>query len=375
MTPMAPIAWREVTRWALVGAALVALAALLQVQYDGGNPVSLVQPGARGPSVAVFEADFPELDLPDSVGLDGQQFYAIARDPVHLDETSEHLDRPRYRLQRPLLSWLAWAVNPWGPGLPLVAALFVVGVLAAFLLGIAAGGLSMHLGGPAWVAAAVTILPGTYWSLRVTVADALAVGLALSALLLHWRLRQRWALIAGAAALLARETSVLVLGAEWLRQRDRRSFALVAVPVAVVAAWWLWLRLALPGSESNATELERPFAGIVGAVRLWLEPDELQGMFATVLGLSLAAFALWRRGVRHPLGVAIAVQLAAAVFYDQNVLGNDFGGTRSMLAVTALSIICLATPQGRAVENSAVAAQGAAGRSGPGSAAGGSANR
>ena len=42
-----------------------------------------------------------------------------------------------------------------------------------YVFAVAAGGLSMTLRGPPWVAAIIPLLPGAYWSLRVTVSDEL----------------------------------------------------------------------------------------------------------------------------------------------------------------------------------------------------------
>src|ERR671919_468424 len=49
---------------------------------------------------------------------------AIARDPMHLHDVADHLDRPRYRLQRPLYPLLAWLLHPGGGGMGLVLAMF-----------------------------------------------------------------------------------------------------------------------------------------------------------------------------------------------------------------------------------------------------------
>src|SRR5258708_26963513 len=106
---MLPLPWRELVKLALIGTFVAAGIVLVDVQIRGShNPVSLLQPGEQGHSVVVFHRDFPDLELPAGIGHDGQQFYAIARQPMHLDAVAPQLDRPQYRLQRPLLPWLAW---------------------------------------------------------------------------------------------------------------------------------------------------------------------------------------------------------------------------------------------------------------------------
>src|SRR5690348_14494095 len=79
-----PLPLRQLVRLALAGSAIVLALVLVDVARYGANPVSLVQPGADGPSAAAFARDFPETELPDGLGHDGQQFYAIARQPMHL---------------------------------------------------------------------------------------------------------------------------------------------------------------------------------------------------------------------------------------------------------------------------------------------------
>ena len=216
-------------RWAGLGTLMLVLIVLMDVRNNGGsNLVSLVQPGADGPSAQVFAEDFPDLELPEGLGLDGQMYYSIARDPLHLDRLVPHLDRPRYRLQRPLLSWAAAVLHPSGGGVGLVAALFIVGVGGIALGALATGAISRHLGGPASCAAVFALLPGAIWSLRVTVSDALALALALTAIAAYQRCRDPLAIAATALAVLAKEPVALVLLGWFLHRRDRRSLVLLA---------------------------------------------------------------------------------------------------------------------------------------------------
>ena len=187
--PGPPLPVRRLLVLALAGSFAVLLLVLVDVDRFGGNPVSLVQPGSDGPSAEVFARDFPETELPDGTGHDGQQFYAIARQPMHLKEVAPDLDRPRYRLQRPLLPWLAWAVHPGGGGVGLVYAFLLVGLGALVVGGMSLGAISVTLGGRAWPALAFPLLPGGYVCLRISVADTLSVALALLAIALALRSR------------------------------------------------------------------------------------------------------------------------------------------------------------------------------------------
>ncbi|MBV9950966.1 MAG: hypothetical protein JO291_03380, partial [Acidimicrobiia bacterium] len=320
--------WRDIVRWALLGTTvLLALVFVDVARHGGSNPVSLIQPGTKGPAIAVVHQDFPRVEPPQGPGLDGQMFYAIARDPLHLDHAARSLDRPRYRLQRPLLPWLAWLLHPSGGGTGLIAALFLVGLAGIVLGALAAGVLGVTLGGRPWLAALVPLLPGSYWSLRVTVPDALALGLALAALALSVRRRPVAAVLVGCLAVLAKEPTILLFVGWGLWRRDRAGAALVAVPGLVMGAWMAWLRVQLPGREHGLGELALPpLSGLVDATRhLWFGGHELVGMASSVAALVVGLIVLVvRRG--HPLWWPTVVLLAFATVMGSNVIGMNFGG-------------------------------------------------
>jgi hypothetical protein len=340
----APLA--EIMRWSVLGLLVLLTLVLIDVhRFGGNNPVSMVQPGTRGAATALFAQDFPAIEQPDSKGLDGQQYYAIARDPFHLTETGAHLDHPRYRLQRPLLSWAAWALHPNGGGLGLVYALIAVTTLGILAGAIATGYLSWCLRGPVWLAALFPILPGSWWALRVTVSDAMALGLALGAIALASRSRYRWAVVVGILAVLAKEPVILVLGGWWLAHRDRRNLMVVAIPALAAAAWMGYLHLALPPDLPRSQDIALPFTGLVGAwQQVWSGGGEYVGMACTLGGFAIGIAALAFRRLRHPLGWAIAVQLGFMLCMGVNPTAMNFGGTRMAMPVTILSAVALATP-------------------------------
>ena len=329
---------------ALAGSFAVLLLVLIDVDRYGGNPVSLVQPGTKGPSAEVFARDFPDTELPDGTGHDGQQFYAIARQPMHLDEVSPDLDRPRYRLQRPLLPWLAWAVHPSGGGVGLVYAFLLVGFGALVVGGVSLGAISVTLGGRAWPALAFPLLPGGYVCLRISVADTLSVALALLAIALALRSRWRTAIVAAVLAVLAKEVAVLLLLGFALWRRDRRSAALVAIPLAVGAAWWAALHLLLPDGGGRVDEIVAPFVGLARSVQIWFEGDELLGAAAVVVTLVLAVVVLVRRGWSHPFAPAAALQLAFVCVLGVNVIGLNLNGPRATMALASTIVLMVAVP-------------------------------
>lgn len=377
--------WRAIGRAAALGTVLLVLLVLVDVSRHGGrNPVSLIQPGADGPAAELIARDFPEIEQPAGLGLDGQLYFVIARDPLHLDEAAANLDAPRYRLQRPLLPWVAAAVHPGSGGVGLVLALFAVGLVGIFIGALATGALSSSLGGPAWLAVLFPLLPGAYWSLRVTVSDALALALVLAALALAARERHVAAVCLGVLAVLAKEPAILVLLGWALHRRTRRDALLLVIPAAVAVGWMGWLHLQLPTDPDRPTDLGLPFLGLVDAWHAqWGHGRELVGMACSVAGLALAAAALVTRGLRHPLGWAIAVQLGFLLCMGTNPTAMNFGATRMAMTVTILSVIALFTPrpdlggagdQDRSVET-ASPKQGDTGRSGPGALLGASSNR
>lgn len=332
-------------RATLIAVLMAVTLVALDVSRTGATPLNLVQPGSSGPSEAVFRDDFPDQELLRDTGLDGQQFYAVARNPLDLDEAALSLDRPRYRLQRPLLSWLAWLGHPVGGGTGLILSLFVVNVLAVALLAASTASLSSALGGPRWTGALVGLYPGVWWSLRVTVADALAVALAVAAIALVQLCRTRWATLSGTASVFAKETAVLVIGGWALRRPlDRRRWVPVIVALTSALAWALFLRLRLAGSE-EVGELVVPLTGLRDAVRdRWLNGDELWGLVGAAVGIGAAVAALLRRGLRHPLGPAVAIQLGFLLFANGDVLGNDFGAGRATLPALALATVVFFAP-------------------------------
>ncbi len=133
---------------ALVSAAFTTTSAIKAANLLGTHPARMVFPGAEGPSARVFLEDFPNAKLPPGLGHDGQQFYAIARQPLHPNRIAPDLDRPRYRLQRIAFPLLVWMIHPHGGGKGLITATILVGALSLFAGGMATGLLSLKLGGP-----------------------------------------------------------------------------------------------------------------------------------------------------------------------------------------------------------------------------------
>jgi len=344
VAPTSPLAVRA----ALVGTVLVACLVLADLGRGGGHPLGLIQPGRDSLTTPVVEADFPDSDLPAGQGLDGQITYTIARDPFRVEGPAEHLGRPRYRLQRPLLPWVAGALQPGRGGEGLIWSLFGVGLVAVAAGAWAMGDLARRWGGSPWWALAFPLLPGTFMALRVTTSDAAGVALALLAVALAARQRTLAAVAVGVAAVLAKEPAGMVLAGWALAHRTPRHVAVAVVPALVGGGWMIALRVLLPGSESLNGDIGAPGAGLFVAARdIWLEGRELWGLASTLAALGLGLIALRRAGLRHPLGWAVALHVGFLLVAGPNPLGTSFGGTRTSLALMALGLLVLATPAAR----------------------------
>ncbi len=333
---------RAIAAWALVGTVVAFILMLLDVRASGAGILRPIQAGARGPSAAIIAHDFPDLTLPDHVGLDGQQFYAIARDPWHPDQVARHLDSPRYRYQRPLFSILAWILHPTGGGPGLVYAMVLVNLLGVFGGGLALGWLSLRLRGPPWAAVVYPLLPGTLWSLFAGVADILAVTLCLVTIALFLDGRTRLATGVAVAAVLTRETTILVPLALVLATRRRSDIPQVALPAVALAALMVAVRLAVPAGGHPHEGLTYPLRGLVDAIReRWLLGDELIGMAATLCALVVGTYVLARKLGPTELRWVVGLQMAFLSVCSGAVLGDDFGGTRSTLLLLSLATVIL----------------------------------
>jgi hypothetical protein len=369
-----PMPWKEIAEWALVATAVISLWVFLSSGGARSNPLSYIQPGEQGPSIAIIHHDFPEVEIPAGLGLDGQQYYAIARNPTHLHELAPLLDRPRYRLQRPLLPWLAWAAHPTGGGYSLAWTFVVLEVLIILGGSIATGVLAVQFGGRPWVAAVFALSPGAWWSLRTSGSDALALALAIAAMALAYRYRWVAAVLCGIGAALAKEVILIVLLGWAIWQRKRAAWLVVAVPAAVAMAWWLFLKVSLPGNE-RIGELAPPFVGWWDAITLrWVHDKELVGAFAGIGSAVIGIGALVWRKLRHPLGWAVLLSIVFAIVGNRDVIGNNYGSTRTLMPIWVLGLVMLFTPGARQrVETSPE--HGAAGSVGPGLVSTGSSNR
>lgn len=329
---------------AVLGTAVTVTLAVLHAHQTDMGWLALVQPGTEGLAADVFAEDFPDVDLQGGIGHDGQYFYVAARSPTDPELLSEHIGRPRYRLQRPLFPALAWALHPTGGGYGLLTAMVVVGAGSLLLLGMAAGLLSVQLGGPALPAAVIPLLPGSLWSFRLGLADNLALALALLGI---WAVHRRATGVAtalGVGAVLAKEAMLVLLVAKAAADRRRESVIPAAVATCVAAAWWFALRSLIETSGRQVLELTWPFGGMADNLDQWLAGEELLASTSVAVTLVLSVGVLVHRGRRHPLFGPLLGSLAFTTVLSGQVLGLDHNGSRTIAPALVLAILVAVTP-------------------------------
>ncbi|HEY2091852.1 MAG TPA: hypothetical protein VGJ81_08195 [Thermoanaerobaculia bacterium] len=233
-------------KWAAVAATIAAVAYGIFVfrlwsarQHDVSRFIVLSSESVDPRSVP------PGVTVQNVGGYDGTAFYRLALDPFTRSRTAFgiSLDVPAYRQQRigyPLLVWsLSFgrpAAVPWMLVIVNVGAVTALAGLGALL----ATGLAQH---PLW-GLLLAFYPGFVYSVSRDLCEPLACAFAVSALLAIVRKRYGTASVLLSAAILTRETFVMLAiawGIQWLW--SRRAIVVFALPVAVFVIWQAILKL------------------------------------------------------------------------------------------------------------------------------------
>lgn len=340
---MQPVRWGATLGIAAAATVFAALLCLSDVRSSEEHIGWLVVTGPEDNPAQLIEADGLRGGIAQGGRHDGAYFYVIARNLWSLDDVAPHLDSPHYRLQRILYPALAHALHP-SPGNGLVWTMFGIGLAGIFLCAAATSALSQVLRGPVWPGIVLGLLPGAYVSLRISVPDPLALAFVLWAI--FFSVRQQWtpAVVAGVLAVLTRESSWLLLAGFAVWRRDRQAVPLVAVPAFVAAAWYVLLKVVVDIQGEGISAMAMPFTGWVESFRFWGRGHEAAGMFAALTGLLAALVALGKRGLRHPLGWAIALQLGLTLILIGSAIAPGRSAGRTFLPVLVLAIVALVTP-------------------------------
>jgi hypothetical protein len=235
----------------LAPALLATLAALAYLGWvlarSDGDPLAFAKLGTQ----------FSDTNPNGTEGYDGQFAYYIAVNPSPAD-VAPHLDIPAYRYQRilyPLLARLAAGGNA-----TLIAwTLPLLNVLCLFVLVWQTGFLFLERKGSVWPALLIGLWAGVIGSVRLDLAEPLALVLTVVALRAAGPNLDRHLFVTTlllAAAMFAKETS-LAFAAGFLlwsltqrRWKHAASFCLSFVPYAAFQIW-LWQMFGSPGIGSG----------------------------------------------------------------------------------------------------------------------------
>lgn len=270
-----------------------------------GSWTSLLHVGSESPPRKTLVGQLGPIPHRDRTGHDGQLFYLVARDPFNRHGTDRILayDNPSYRYRRILFPLLAGGFGGFGPW----ATLWGMILLSAVGFGLAAAAsfeLCSRWELPRVTALAAACNLGLMMSLILLVCDALALGLALSAVVLWYRGFAKPAYVLLALAVLTKEYYALFAIALALatlsERRYLRAALLVVLPALPMLAWMGFVRVAVPGGDNSIERFGVPLAGIVESIPYWVRTDRdfvIFGLFS--LGLIASAAVLLFR-VREP---------------------------------------------------------------------------
>lgn len=313
--------------------ALSLLWPLLQVAAYGSFD-ALLGVGPQGPARTQIQREIPDLHLTDDYGHDGQQFYVISRHPFDPEAAQDSVSPLAYRYRRILFPLVGRIFAPNG-GRQLIA-VFLLESLVGVALG--AWALTRFPGAPRWLPLTMAFTPGVIAAMGLSLSDALATGLGLLAVALAME-RRWWPTVATlVAAVLTRETLILVaVGLVLTPGMPRRMrAATLAVPALVFGAWSAWSSHAAGASSTKggADQLAAPFMG-------WLTVHVPMGqrfLLLAVFALLVAgAWKAWRTGAPH---IAAIVGLGALLLVSISEL-VAFNWTNSMRPVAPMVPLAL----------------------------------
>lgn len=272
----------------------------------------------------------PTTQVEHGIGYDGQFFFYLAHDPLlRADDPQLFIDRPAYRYGRILYPALAWAASlgraeavPW--------ALLGVNLAAALGGTFASVAVLRTLGASRWLALGFAFSPAVLIGLIADLSEPSAFALVALGLALHVRQRHREAGLALALATLAREASVLVplgFGLHAVARRAWREAASYSLPLALPAAWhlWVWAKLGSLPMLQGPANFGPPFSGALYRAGLLLgllgprfgePPPELGLPELALVGVSMALIVLGLATLlrrRDAFAVQLWLQAAAAL--------------------------------------------------------------
>ncbi|MDZ7673565.1 MAG: hypothetical protein U5K30_00625 [Acidimicrobiales bacterium] len=289
--------------FASLGAILFVIARL--VAHDG-DITSFMRVGDEWIVEGAEERE--DFALVGGIGYDGQYFYRQAINPlstaVHVDGIP--LDRPAYRSARITYPTIAWALSGGGQRELVPWVLPAINVIAIGAIGGVGATLARREGRTTWWGAVFAAWPGFIVGLGFNLAEPVAAALVLWGVL-ELRREHHWvAGVALSAAVLTRESALIVSAAlvgVWLLRRVR--FAgipdrlvgtrlskihlapMLAPPVAYLGMQW-WMARRFPGDTAEATSQSAthlgnlPGAPLVRQLAEWVSSGSTVQLFQLV---------------------------------------------------------------------------------------------
>lgn len=369
--------WVKILLFSALG---TTLSVLMVLSLAGGRQNGYAKafvPYENAPTAVVIGQDFPEWKLSPSGALqhDGTQFYVMARSVFDMAGDGSNLDRPHYRWQRPLLAWLTapgyWVGGPEG----LIVAFFVVTTLSVFAGSVASGVLGAKLGNKPVAALVFGILPGSFMSVLIAVADVLSLTLFLWGVILLFNKRFFSGSVFFVLACLAKEsTLVLVAGFtmwellkgsavappsrqkvrevhQMVKMNWRKGFVVAAPSFFAVLAWGVFVRAVVPVPENSTQVIEftYPLYGYWDSLTYMIQETgfDLFVLFSWVFLTAAATAAFFSHKMSHPFSWALLGSLLLLAVMNLNVIGLSANATRMMMSATILALLMVFTPSSK----------------------------
>jgi hypothetical protein len=223
-----------------------------------------------------------EVTTRPGLGHDGKYYFIQANDPWLLSEqTAVLLERPIYRGERMLYPLIAGGFGLLPPR-AIVWWMLFSNLLALAIGAWLAAKLALSWDAPAWLGLLVPLNIGLLFELELSGAGILAYTCCLAAVYALERDRTTMASFLFGAAALSREVMIAfaigVLVLIW-REHRRLTWPIVAVPIAAVVAWQVYLRFRIAGAPrptGGESPFAPPFLGLFEALRVWgTQPGQL----------------------------------------------------------------------------------------------------
>lgn len=333
----------------LAGCALVLAFQAYFVRQHGGEWTVLIRVGADGTARTPIEIELGPVRCLDAVGHDGQINYLVARDPFDRHDTSSifrESDNPPYRYRRILYPFLAGCFGMAGPKAAFVG-LVLWSILGGGLIAASAAELCRRWRLAPTVVILVLLNPGVYLSAQVLTSDTLATGLALTGVVLWHRRRPGCAALMLAAAVLTRETSLLVslsLALAMLAERRPRAAVFLMVTSALPwLVWSGWVCWAIPGGN-GLENLSFPLTGIAASMAVWRQQGASTVVFGLVaLFLTVAALVLSWRTTNRFVSYCCLLWACLALVLSREVWGQPGNALRALAPLWVFAALAYGT--------------------------------